>query len=71
VNVETKEQSKQWMHIHSSNICQKAYGNYFLGQERHADGGIHSTRYHNFRNVLQNIKKKNCIEPFRTKGVEW
>jgi hypothetical protein len=44
VNVETKEQSKQWMHIHSQNkpkkfkqtlyACQKADGNCFLGQER-------------------------------------
>jgi hypothetical protein len=33
VNVVAKEQSKQWMHTHSSNICQKADGNYFLGQE--------------------------------------
>jgi hypothetical protein len=42
VNVETKEQSKQWMHTHSPNkpkrfkqtsVCQKADGNCFLGQE--------------------------------------
>jgi hypothetical protein len=51
VNVETKEQSKQWMHAHSPNkqnkfkqtlcACQKADGNCFLGQERITDGGIH------------------------------
>jgi hypothetical protein len=44
VNVETKEQSKQWMHTHSQNKhknfkqmlspCQKADGNCFLGQDR-------------------------------------
>jgi hypothetical protein len=27
--------------------CQKAVGNYFLGQERSADGGIHATRHNN------------------------
>jgi hypothetical protein len=68
VNVETKEQSKQWMHIHSSNklkmfkqilsACQKADGNYFLGQERSADGGIHAKRDHNnVRSVLRNTNK--------------
>jgi hypothetical protein len=45
VNVETKEQSKEWMHSHSPNkpktfkqtcACQKADGKYFLGQERSA-----------------------------------
>jgi hypothetical protein len=50
VNVETKEQSKQWMHTHSPNkpknfkqmlsACQKADGNCFLGQEKSVDGGI-------------------------------
>jgi hypothetical protein len=54
VNVETKEQSKQWMHTYLPNktkkseqtlsACQKADGNCFLGHERSADGGIHSTR---------------------------
>jgi hypothetical protein len=49
VNVETKEQSKQWMHTHSPikqkkfkqtlSACQKADGNCFLGQEKSADGG--------------------------------
>jgi hypothetical protein len=42
VNVETKEQPKQWMHTNSPNklkkfkqmlsACQKANGNHFLGQ---------------------------------------
>jgi hypothetical protein len=33
-------------------------GNYFLGQERSADGGIHLTRDHNkIRSVLQNTKQ--------------
>jgi hypothetical protein len=63
VNVETKEQSKQWMHTQSPNqpkkikqmlsACQKADGSYFLGQERSAYGGIHATRDHNnVRSVL-------------------
>jgi hypothetical protein len=64
VNVETKEQSKQWMHTHSPNklknfkqtfTCQKADGNCFLEQERSADVGIHATRDHNnVRSGLQN-----------------
>jgi hypothetical protein len=28
-------------------VCQKADGNYFLGEERSADCGIHATRDHN------------------------
>jgi hypothetical protein len=62
VNVETKEQSKQWMHTHSPNtpkkvqinlVCQKADGSCFLGQERSADGGIQATREHsNVQSVL-------------------
>jgi hypothetical protein len=77
VNVEIKEKSKQWMHIHSPNKPKKfkqtsaADGNCFLGQERSADGGIHATRDHNdVRSVLQNIKKTAQGWPFRTKGVE-
>jgi hypothetical protein len=68
VSVETKEQSKHWMHIHSPNkpkkfkqtlpACQKADGNCFLGQEM-CDGGIYATRDHNnIRCVLRNTKKK-------------
>jgi hypothetical protein len=59
VNVETREQSEQWMYTHSPDkpktfkqtlsACQKADGSCFLGQERSADGGIHATRDH--RNV--------------------
>jgi hypothetical protein len=47
-DVETKEQSKQWMHTHSPNMrkkekkrrstCQKADGTCFVGQERGAGG---------------------------------
>jgi hypothetical protein len=44
-------------------------GNWFLGQERSADGGIQAMRYHNdVRSVWRNIIK-NCREPFRTKGI--
>jgi hypothetical protein len=53
VNVETKEQSKQWMHTHSpsklkkferTSACQKADGSSILGQERSDDSGIHAAR---------------------------
>jgi hypothetical protein len=60
VNVETKEQSKQWMHTHSpdklkrfeqTSACQKADGNC-------AVGGIHATRdYSNVRSLLRSTKK--------------
>jgi hypothetical protein len=65
VNVETKEQSKQWMHTFTkqarkvyTNVCQKTDGNCFLGQERSTAGGMHATVNHNnLRSVLQNTKK--------------
>jgi hypothetical protein len=66
VNDVTKEQSKQWMHVHSSNnsekvkeilsACQKADGNCFLGQEK-SDGGIHAIRDHN--NVISVMHAKH------------
>jgi hypothetical protein len=47
VNIETKQQSKQWMHTHPPNkpekfkqmlpVCQKAGGNCILGQEGSSD----------------------------------
>jgi hypothetical protein len=62
VNVETEEQSNQWMHTQLPNkpkkfkqtsACEKANnGSGFLGQERSPDGGIHATRDHSVRNVL-------------------
>jgi hypothetical protein len=60
MNVETKQQSGQWMHTHSPNklkkvsinVCQKADGDYFLCQERGANGKIHATRDHNVKRVL-------------------
>jgi hypothetical protein len=60
VNVEIKEQSKQWMHTYSPNmpknyfVCQKANSNCFLRQERSADGGIHTTGDHINVSILQN-----------------
>jgi hypothetical protein len=71
VYAETREQSKQWMHIYSPNMlkklnknlssCQRADETCFLGQERSADGGIHATKDHNnIRSVLQNTKKTTC-----------
>jgi hypothetical protein len=69
VNVETREQSNQWMHTHLPNklrkvkqtsACQEADGSCFRGQERSADGGNHATRDHNnVRSVLRNTKKVN------------
>jgi hypothetical protein len=71
VNVETEEQSKQWMHTHSpsktkklkqTSACQNADSNCFLEQQRSADGGIHVTRDHNnVRSVLRNTKKKKTV----------
>jgi hypothetical protein len=67
VNVEAREQSKQWMFTHppdklkkfeQTSAHQKADGTCFLDQERNADDGIHVTRDHsNVRSVLQNTKK--------------
>jgi hypothetical protein len=68
VNVETKEQSKQWMHTQSPNkperfkqtlsVFQETYGGcFFLGQERCADGEIHATWGHNnVRSALRNTR---------------
>jgi macrodomain Ter protein organizer (MatP/YcbG family) len=63
VNVETKEQPKQWMHTHSPNKLKKfkqtSARNSFVGQEKSADGGIHRTKGHNtIRSVLRNTKRK-------------
>jgi hypothetical protein len=79
VNVETKEQSKQWMHTHSpskpeklkqTSAYQKADGICFLGQERSSDGGIYASRdCSNIRSVLQDTTK-DCLGSFREKGVE-
>jgi hypothetical protein len=62
LSVETKEQSKQWIHTHSpkkpkkfkqTSAYQKADANCLLEQERSADCGIHATRDHNnVRSVL-------------------
>jgi hypothetical protein len=38
--------------------CQKADGNCFLGQERSADGGIHTMNHNNVTSVLRKTKKK-------------
>jgi hypothetical protein len=65
VNVETKEQSKQWMHTHSPNkskkfkhmsACQETDDNCFLGQERSAYGGICAIKDQN--NVISLLKNK-------------
>jgi hypothetical protein len=52
VNVETKQQPKQWMYTYSPNNLQKAEGSYFLGHEKSADGGIHAARDHKVGSVL-------------------
>jgi hypothetical protein len=79
VNVQTEEQSKQWMHTHSpikpkkflTNVaCQKAGPKCFLGQERSADGGIYTTRgRHNFRSVLHNTKKQRMAIQKKSRGM--
>jgi hypothetical protein len=79
VNVETNEQSKQWMHTHSPkkpkkfkqiSICEKVGGDCFLGQERSADGGVHATRDHNnARSVLRNTKKLLRAFPNKRYGM--
>jgi hypothetical protein len=79
VNVETKEQSKQWMQTHSPNkpkkfkhtsACQKAEGNCFLGQKRSADGGIHPKRDHNnIRSALRNTKELPIAIQNKSRGM--
>jgi hypothetical protein len=80
VNIETKGQSKQWMHTHSPNKpkkfkqtlsnCQKADDNCFLGQERSADGGSHAARGHiNARSVLWNTKTLRLIVLNKRRGM--
>jgi hypothetical protein len=80
VNAETNEQSKQWMHMHSPKKLTKFSQtlstsklrdqNRFLRQERGADGGIHAIRDHNNVTSVLRKTKKNCVGPFRTKGVD-
>jgi hypothetical protein len=79
VNVETKEQLKQWIHTHSPNkpkmfkqtSARKLIdGNCFLRQERSADGGIMQQQTTIMSEVYCETLKKNCIGPLRTKGVE-
>jgi hypothetical protein len=79
VNVETKEQSKQWMHIHqasrkSSNklcLCQKTVGISFLDRK-----GVLLVEFVQQGTTIKSEvcceiqKKKKCVEPFRTKGFE-
>ena len=62
INVETKEQSQQWMHKHSLNkprkfkqslAKQKADGNSVLGQKRSAVDRVYGTLNHNnIRKIL-------------------
>jgi hypothetical protein len=65
VNVETKDQSKQWMHIRSPNkpkefkqtLSARKLMVTVFGQERSADGGIRATRnQNNVKRVLRNTK---------------
>jgi hypothetical protein len=81
LNVETKEQSKQWMHAHSPNkpknfkqtsSCQKADDSSFLGQDMK---GVLTVEFmHHGTTMMSEVYckklKKNCIGPFRAKGVE-
>jgi hypothetical protein len=80
VNVETKEQSKQWMRTHSPNkpkkfkqtlsSCQKADDICFLGQERSADVGIHASRDpNNVTSVLRNAKRLHGVIQNKGRGM--
>jgi hypothetical protein len=70
MNVQTKKQSNQWMHIYSPNkpkrftqtlsAYEKADGIFFLGQKKSADGRIYATRDHNNKCTA---KQKNCTGP--------
>jgi acetyl-CoA carboxylase beta subunit len=69
VTVETKEQSKQWMHTNSYktqaenfkqtlSACQKVDGICFLGQKMSAESRVHATRDHNnIRSLFRNKMK--------------
>jgi hypothetical protein len=66
MNVETKEQSKQWIHTHSprkpknlnKRLSARKVMATFSGTRKSVDGGIHATRDHNnVRNVLRNTDK--------------
>jgi hypothetical protein len=80
VNVETKEQSKQWMHTHSPkklkklkqtlSTYQKADGIYFLGQE----GVLMVEFMQQGTTVTSEVyyeALKNCIWLFKKKGMLW
>jgi hypothetical protein len=50
--------TKQAEKVETKVACQKADGNYFVGQERRAESGIRATRDHNnIRSVLRSTKK--------------
>jgi histone-lysine N-methyltransferase SETMAR len=68
VNIETKEQSKQWVHTYLLNkpkkfkqilfACKEADSNSFLEQDRSSYGVIYATKDHNnARITLRNTKK--------------
>jgi hypothetical protein len=71
VNVETKEQSFQWMHTHSPNkpkklndiVCQKADGSCFLMVVFMQQGTMVASEMHS-------KTLKNCVGAFRKKGVD-
>jgi hypothetical protein len=80
VNYETNEQSKQWMHTHLANkpkifkqtlSAAKLMATLFWDRQKMSTGGgIHATRDHNYVRSISRNTKKNCVGPFRTKGVE-
>jgi hypothetical protein len=80
VNVETKEQSKQWMHTYSPKKLKQTLSARKLmaavfWHRRSTDGEIHATRNrNNLRSVLRNTKKlrrniQNKIHGMLTGGV--
>jgi hypothetical protein len=78
VNDETKELSKQWMHSHSTNkpkkfketSARKPMATVFWGRK-----GLLMVEFMQQRTTISQVyrrtqKKKNCIGPFKTKGLE-
>jgi hypothetical protein len=75
VKVETKKQSKHWMHTHPTNkskefkqsfSARELMANIFWGRSS-ADCGLHAINdYNNVRSILRNTR--NCVGPFRIKG---
>jgi hypothetical protein len=72
VNVETKEQSKKWVHTNSPNTAEKfkqTSARKLLGTEKELMVEFTQKRTTITPEVFYETLK-NCIRPFRTKGME-